>query len=205
MAAPPHPLLSGGLRSPDPPKGAPRPLLLRLVSCYWNEPLVRGMCAAWGRLFFQSFHRLQTLAQRKQLDPSFFNVFCFFWISRTSLSAWSVWGFQYCHYSTRGSCPSCSVILMLTATFLAAGPSSNQVDWRLEELAGLVGSQTWNILQQRRQHRAKSCDTAKILRCTGTRFHRTGAILCRRGTTICCSRKPALLNRIVVSHPGSRR
>ena len=49
-AAPPRtPLLPGGLRPPDPSKGAPRPLLQRWVSCFLNQPLVRGSCAAWSR------------------------------------------------------------------------------------------------------------------------------------------------------------
>ena len=40
-----------GLHPPDHPKGAPRPLLQRLASCLWNEPLVQGSCAARGIIF----------------------------------------------------------------------------------------------------------------------------------------------------------
>ena len=78
-AAPPRtPLLSGGLRPLDPPKGAPRPLLQRLfafsrpshlsgaatlpgaerfprnLTFFLNKPLVPGSFAAWGRTFSQN-------------------------------------------------------------------------------------------------------------------------------------------------------
>ena len=73
--APRTPLLSGGLRPQDPPKGAPRPWLQRLVdfsrtidlsgaaalpgadcflknlSLFLKKPLVQGSCAACGRTF----------------------------------------------------------------------------------------------------------------------------------------------------------
>ena len=76
-AAPSHtPLLPGGLRPPDTPKGAPRPWpqwlfafsrpshlsraaalpgaepFLRNPTFFLNKPLVWSSCAAWGRTFF---------------------------------------------------------------------------------------------------------------------------------------------------------
>ena len=75
--APPHPLLFWGLRPPDPPKGAPRPwlqrllafsrpshlsgaaalpgakLFLRIPTFFLNKPLVPGSFVARGRTFYQ--------------------------------------------------------------------------------------------------------------------------------------------------------
>ena len=49
LRPPRTPLLSGGLRPPDPPKRRSAPLAVMVVRFLAPEPLVRGSFAAWGR------------------------------------------------------------------------------------------------------------------------------------------------------------
>ena len=81
--APPHPpCFPGGSAPPDPPKGAPRPWLQRLVALSRPSHLSGGSCAAWGRTFYRNV----TFFERSHLS----------WATSLRASAYFRFFFQFC-------------------------------------------------------------------------------------------------------------
>ena len=77
LRPPRTPMLSRGLRPPDPPKRRSAPLAAAVVRFLAAEPLVWGSCAAWGRTFSQksdfSFEEATCPGQLRCLGQNIFS------------------------------------------------------------------------------------------------------------------------------------